>query len=97
MHEDDPGEVLARQVSAPSPAEVNDPAAARRMVSAYERLVAFESSVLEDMRGLRDAAPADLHPMIDSSNIRPMEQLIEEFKERVTIWSRRLEELSQEG
>ena len=97
MQEDDPGEVLARQVREPSPAAVDDPAVARRHVDTYERLVAFESRVLEDMRGLRDAAPADLQPMIDSSNIRPMEQLIEEFKQRRATWARRLEELGQNG
>ncbi len=95
MPYEDVGELLARSVKDPSPAEVDDADVARRHVGAYERLVTFERTVLVEMRRLRDAAPSELQPIIDSSNIRPMEQLIEEFDQRREAWARRLEELGQ--
>jgi hypothetical protein len=93
--EDNLGGLLARSVREPSLQDVDDAGVARRHVDAYERLVAFERTVLDEMRRLREGAPAELQPMIDSSNIRPMEQLIEEFDRRRGAWARRLQELSR--
>jgi hypothetical protein len=95
MSEEDLGERLARSVADQSPAEVDDAEIARRHVDSYAGLVTFERTVLEEMRRLRDVAPPDLRPMIDSSNIRPMVQLIEEFDQRRQAWERRLQELGR--
>jgi hypothetical protein len=95
MSDQDMGGLLARSVKDESPAKVDDADGARHHVDVYGRLVTFERTVLVEMRRFRDAAPPELQPMIDSSDIRPMEQLIEEFDLRREAWARRLEELGR--
>ena len=94
MRPEDAGEDLARTIDAPDPGQIEDVAAVRLYVYSFQELIAFERDILRTMRDLRERAPEEIHSMIDLSNIRPMEQLIEQLQLRADQWARRVEALT---
>jgi hypothetical protein len=56
-------------------------------------LVNFEQNMLAQMRQLRERSRAEIGTAVDESNIQPLEQLIENFRNRLTFWEGRAAEL----
>ncbi len=66
---------------------------ARHWVEFYEELLNFEQNMLAQMRQLRERSRAEIGNAVDESNIQPLEQLIENFRNRLTFWEGRVAEL----
>ncbi len=49
--------------------------------------------MLAQMRQLRERSRAEIGTAVDESNIQPLEQLIENFRNRLTFWEGRAAEL----
>jgi hypothetical protein len=79
----------------PKPETVHESATARAWADAYARLLKFERGVLGHMQSLRNQAPERMQPMIDSSNIEPMRELIEVFARRQSAWEDRANEIGR--
>jgi hypothetical protein len=68
----------------------------RRQIRYYRHLLSFERECLERMRGLTASRPELLRPGVESSDLQPMEALIEQFQQRLRYWQQRERELSSD-
>ena len=66
---------------------------ARHWVGFYEELLTFEQNMLATMGQLRERSRPEIRDAVDESNIRPLEQLIGNFRERMAFWEARVGEL----
>ncbi|MFN2464429.1 MAG: hypothetical protein ABR573_11090 [Candidatus Dormibacteria bacterium] len=57
---------------------------AQHWLRLYRGIVTFEESVLGTMREMQRSLPDQLRDEAEQSNIRPMEELISGYRERVT-------------
>jgi hypothetical protein len=65
--------------------EPQEPASAdeaRTWIRMYTHLVEFEEGILAEMRTLAAALPAEVRGEVEASNIRPMEELIADYRDR---------------
>jgi hypothetical protein len=76
---------------------VHNPTLAYGWADAYARIAEFERTILMRMRELRDRAEPHLQPMIDQTNIAPMEELVATFLARHEAWRERAEALERAG
>jgi hypothetical protein len=94
-----PGEFLAQGPSRIE--EAVDPNTNSRpeighQIAFYRELLSLEQEVLEHMRRLAAARPAELREAVERSNVEPMEALIEQFEQRLNFWQERERSLGSE-
>jgi hypothetical protein len=67
-----------------------------RQINFYRQLLKYEQEVLEQMRRLVAGRPATLREAVERSNIEPMQELIEQFEQRLSFWQERERTLNSE-
>lgn len=79
--------------SAEGSADLSD---SRRSIELYGKLLSFEQEVLEAMRSWAQNRPTELRRIIQRDEIDPMEAMIEQFQQRLSIWRERERRLRPE-
>jgi hypothetical protein len=79
--ENEPGKIERDE----SPSTASRPRAAH-WVEFYDRLVVFESEILETMESLSARLSADEQRAVEITNLEPMRELIADFKRRADVW-----------
>jgi hypothetical protein len=69
--------------------DTDSPVEIGRQLDFYRQLLNFEREVLEQMRRLSASRPAALKEAVERSNIEPMQELIEQFEQRLSFWQER--------
>jgi hypothetical protein len=73
-------------------AEAAAPERARHWAAFYQELIGYEERILESMRELSAGMSAGEKEAVKKTNLEPLEELIDDFRRRLELWRRRIED-----